>query len=119
MFKTIMAKAFSVIKRMNQWWDKDEDKGVTSIIAGIIILVGILILKKPFLFVIAFILVGNRIIHRFELWEKWESSWDDGSYDDTFPDIEDVTEVTSEFDNPESISEAEEDEDAIEQKSEK
>jgi len=108
MFKTIISKAFSVIKRMNQWWDKDEDKGVTAIISGIIILAWILVLKKSILFVIAFILVGNRIIHRFELWEKWESSTDPDP-ESSMPDIDDVIlDNKTEFDNPESITEAEE-----------
>ena len=72
MFKKMLCKAVSVIRRMNQWWDKDEDKGVAAIISGIIILIGILILNKAILFIIALILIINRIIHRFNLWTNWE-----------------------------------------------
>jgi len=89
MFQKILGKGFSVIRRMNQWWDKDEDKAPQWIVSGIIILIGILILKKPILFIIAFILIGNRIIHRFNWWTKWECSFVDcvssdlDDYDDT------------------------------------
>ena len=68
----MLCKAVSVIRRMNQWWDKDEDKGIAAIISGIIILAGILILNKAILFVIALILIINRIIHRFNLWTNCE-----------------------------------------------
>ena len=75
MFSNILAKGFSVIRRMNQWWDKDEDKEVAAVIAGFLILVGILVLKKPILFIVALVLVVNRVIHRFNLWTHWECSF--------------------------------------------
>lgn len=75
MLKKILCSAVLVIRRMNQWWDKDEDKEVASIVAGIIILLGILILKKPILFIIALIFIGNRVVHRFNLWTNWECNF--------------------------------------------
>ncbi len=114
MIKKLLAKAFAVVRRMNEFWDRDEDKEVSSIISAVIILAGILILKKPILFVIALVLLSNRVIHRFDLWTTWENSIDTDSYDDTMPDIEDVeiadTEKESEFDKPESVTSVEEDE---------
>jgi uncharacterized membrane protein YecN with MAPEG domain len=58
---------------MNQWWDKDEEKEISTIIAGGLILLGIIILNKGILFIIALILIANRVIHRFNMWTKMES----------------------------------------------
>jgi hypothetical protein len=109
MFKKILSKAFSVIRRMNDWWDRDEDKEVASIISAIIILLGILILKKPILFVVALVLLTNRVMHRFDVWDKlsisFDDSYDDTHYDDTVP-AEVFETKESEFDKPESIIES-------------
>lgn len=92
MFKKMLCKVVSVIRRMNQWWDKDEEKEIAAVISGIIILAGILILNKAILFIIALILIINRVIHRFNLWTSWEcdvsgqpvsSSLSEEDYDDT------------------------------------
>ena len=83
MLNKLLSKAFSVILRMNDWWDRDEDKQVASIISAIIILLGILVLKKPILFVVALILLANRVIHRFDLRDKWATHFDIESYDHT------------------------------------
>jgi hypothetical protein len=86
---------------MNQWWDKDEDKEIAAVISGILILLGIIILNKAILFVVAFILILNRVLHRFNLWTMMECEVNgDGvstpikfSEIDDF-DLEDIVEVT-------------------------
>lgn len=72
MFKKILCKAISVIRKMNQWWDKDEEKEIAAVISGILILLAIIILNKTILFVVAFILILNRVLHRFNLWTLME-----------------------------------------------
>jgi hypothetical protein len=72
MFKKILCKGISVIRRMNQWWDKDEEKEISTIISGMLILLGIIILNKGILLVVAFILILNRVLHRFNLWTMME-----------------------------------------------
>ena len=72
MFKKIFCTAASVIRRMNQWWDKDEDKAIASVVAGLIILIGIAVLNKVVLFIIALVLVSNRVLHRCNFWTLCE-----------------------------------------------
>jgi hypothetical protein len=101
MFKKILCKGISVIRRMNQWWDKDEEKEIAAVISGILILLAIIILNKTILFVVAFILILNRVLHRFNLWTSMECEVNgDGvstpikiSEIDDF-DLEDIVEVT-------------------------
>jgi len=87
MFDKIVCKIISVIRKMNQWWDKDEDKETTSCVAGAMILAGILLLNKGALFIVAFILVTNRIFHRFNLWTRWECTINDDEVSSTIDDI--------------------------------
>lgn len=72
MFKKLSCLPIRVIRRMNEWWDKDEDKEVGSIIAGILILAGIIVLSKAALFIFALILITNRVLHRFNVWTSIE-----------------------------------------------
>ena len=109
MFKKILSKVFGGVRRMNDWWDKDKDKDIASVAAVTIFLLAILVLKKSILFIFALILLTNRIIHRFGLWDKLEVSFEvESSYDDTLNDDiipAEVFESTSEFDKPDSITE--------------
>jgi len=57
---------------MNQWWDKDEEKAIASVVAGLIILFGIAILSKPILFIIALFFIANRVLHRCNVWTLLE-----------------------------------------------
>ena len=57
---------------MNEWWDKDEDKAIASVVAGLIILIGIAVLNKAVLFIIALFLVSDRVLHRCNLWTTLE-----------------------------------------------
>ena len=91
MFENILCKAVSAIRQMNQWWDKDEDKAIASVIAGLIILLGILIFNKGILFLIALFLVSNRILHRCNVWTMLEC------------DISE-SEVSSEIDKKDDLS---------------
>lgn len=72
MFKTILCRGISVIRRMNQWWDKDEEKEIASVVAGLIILLGIMILNKGLLFFIALFFIANRVLHRCNVWTLLE-----------------------------------------------
>lgn len=101
MFKKILCKGISVIRRMNQWWDKDEEKEISTIISGMLILLGIIILNKGILLVVAFILILNRVLHRFNLWTMMECevNGDEVSTPIKFSeiddfDLEDIVEVT-------------------------
>ena len=71
MFKTLLKKTCEVLNRINTWVDKDADKQVASIIIGLIILLGIIILNKFLLAIFAAIIISNRVMHRFQLWWKW------------------------------------------------
>ena len=70
--KKILKKALSILVKINNWVDRDTDKETTSIVTGIIILVGILVLHKSFVFIFAAIIIANRVIHRFGYWRRWE-----------------------------------------------
>jgi len=77
MFKNLLCKVVSAIRRMNEWWDKDEEKVIASVVTGIIILVGILALNKAALFIIALFLILNRVIHRCDIWTLLECDLSD------------------------------------------
>ena len=74
MIKKILKKALSILVKINKWVDGDVDKGIISVVTGIIILVGILVLHKAYIFIFAAIIIANRIIHRFGYWRRWELS---------------------------------------------
>lgn len=102
MFKNLSCFPIRVIRRMNEWWDKDEDKEVGSIIAGILILAGIIVLSKTALFIFALILITNRVLHRFNVWTSMECGV--GADPPVASPIQ-PSKVDSEFNNPESIVE--------------
>lgn len=72
MFTKILCKGISVIRRMNQWWDKDEEKEIATTVSGILILAGIIILSKAALFIVALIFIANRVLHRCNVWTLLE-----------------------------------------------
>ena len=74
MIKKILKKALNILVKINNWVDKDADKQISSVVTGIIILVGILVLHKAYVFVFAAIIIANRVIHRFGYWRRWELS---------------------------------------------
>lgn len=83
MVKKILKRVFGVLVKINEWIDKDADKEVYSVISGIIILLAILILKKPVLFVFVLIVIVDRVLHRFNIWKKLEEKVDEEEYDST------------------------------------
>jgi hypothetical protein len=90
MSEKILRKVVSIIRRMNQWWDKDEEKEISTAVSGVLILLGILILNKGVLFIVAFILIFNRVLHRLNLWTKMESQMSEESTDSSSVTQEDI-----------------------------
>lgn len=73
MIKKILKKALNVLVRINNWFDKDDEK-IGLIVFGIVFLLMILILNKAVLFIFTLAIIANGVIHRFGYWSQWELS---------------------------------------------
>jgi len=73
MIKKILKKALNVLVRINNWFDKDDEK-IGLIVFGIVFLLMILILHKTVLFILTSAIIANGVIHRFGYWRRWELS---------------------------------------------